>query len=186
MKYFRMNIIFDDLKTPFLLDISSLIYDIELLYDFCLIVYSDDYADYRISNYFYYRYGRHTRREHKVRALKIIKESPLTLEVLIPLIFGFCAALWAFVQAFEKISNRKLNRKKLKLEIERLERENRIKLYDEEKARTEMEIKIRQKEAYRIFFNLLERLEKNPHVMKEISLLPYEEETNNNEFTISE
>lgn len=135
MEYLKVKLTFMDDKKPYLLDISSLFYDFELLHDFCLIAYSDEYKYYKFNNYFWYRKGRPIKEEHRIKTLKIEKESPLTVEVIIGAIVGLSGALWALVQAIERISNWKFNREKLKLEVEKLKKERNIKFYEEQQAR---------------------------------------------------
>jgi len=55
MEHLRIKLTFTNDKNPYLLDISSLFYDFELLHDFFLIVYADDYKYYKLNNYFWYR-----------------------------------------------------------------------------------------------------------------------------------
>ena len=93
------------------MDISSLLYDFELLHDLFLIIYADEYKYYKIANYFWYRKGRPIKREHRIKTLKIEEGSPLTVEIIVSLIFALSGAFWALIQAIERISNWNLNRK---------------------------------------------------------------------------
>ena len=43
MKYLKVKLTFTSIEKPYLLDISSPFFDFELLHDFFLIVYADDY-----------------------------------------------------------------------------------------------------------------------------------------------
>lgn len=166
-------------KSPYLLDISSLFYDFELLHDFCLITWADEYKYYKFNNYFWYRKGRPIKSEHQIKALRIEKESPLTVELIVSALIGLSGAFWALVQAIEKISNWKLNKEKLKQEVEKLKKENNIKFYEEQEARTEFERKLLEREAWNIFNALLRKLEANPLKLKDIKILCYEEEKSN-------
>lgn len=166
-----LRLTFKDEKKPYLLDISSLFYDFELLHNLCLMIYLEDYRDYKFTQYFWYRKGRLLKSEHKIRAFKIVKESPLTVELIIGGIVALSGAFWAIVQAIEKISNWKLNREKLKLEIEKLRRETNRPYYEEERARIELEHRLHEREALPTLLSLVRRLESNPINLKDIEIL---------------
>ncbi len=55
----KMRLVFEVQKKPYFLDVSSLFYDFELLYDLSFLLYAKDYYDYRFSQYFWYRRGGH-------------------------------------------------------------------------------------------------------------------------------
>jgi len=99
----RLRLFFHEEEKPFLLDVSSLFYDFELLYDLSLMLCVEEYDSYRFSRAFWYRRGRPIKAEHKLRVAKIVKESPLTIELGIA---GFVAAtgtMWIMIQIIEKI-----------------------------------------------------------------------------------
>ena len=75
------------------------------------------------------------------------------------------------IQAIGKISNWNLNKKKLRLEIEKLEKEKRIKFYEEEKARREFEQKLLERDAWSIFNSLIRRIEANTLKLEDIEIL---------------
>jgi len=166
----KMRLVFEDQKKPYFLDVSSLFYDFELLYDLSSLLYAKDYYDYRFSQYFWYRRGRPLKDEHRLRAFRIIKESPLTVELILNIVAVSSGAIWLIAQAIEKIGNWKLNREKLKLEIEKLRRESNLLSYDEKRARIEMERKLQERECLMIFNPLLRRLERNSIKLKDIDL----------------
>lgn len=154
----RIRLVFKEERKPYLLDISSLLYDFELLHDYSLLIYAQQYKEYQFTQYFWYRNGRPLRSEHKIRALKITKESPLTIELVLSGIVVLSGAFWIIVQAIEKISNWKLNREKLKLEIEKLKRETNIDYYEKEKTKIELEPRLHEREGRATFYSLLRRL----------------------------
>lgn len=120
MTEYVMTIKFDEDKEPYLLDISSMLYDLELSHDFSVIIANKElYTNYHFNRYFWFRKGRPILQQHRMRALRIVKESPLILEVVIPSL----GAIWILLQIFEKISNWNLNKEKLRLEVEKLRRE---------------------------------------------------------------
>lgn len=113
---------FDDQAEPDLLEISSLFYDINLAYDFAVRTrYYKDYEGYSFDRYFWFRNGRPIKPEHKLRAFTIKKQSPLILEVVVPLV----GCVWVLMQIFQKVQNWSLEREKLELEVSKLRREER-------------------------------------------------------------
>ena len=166
----RMRLVFEDQRKPYFLDVSSLFYDFELLHDLSLLLYAKDYYDYRFSQYFWYRRGRPLKDEHRLRAFRIIKESPLTVELILSIVAVSSGAIWAIAQAIEKVGTWKLNREKLKLEIKKLRRESNLLSYDEKRARIEMEKKLHERECLMIFNSLIRRLESNSIKLKDIDL----------------
>jgi len=179
MDYLRIKLTFMNDEKPYLLDISSLFYDFELLHDFSLIVYENEYKYYKFNNRFWYRKGRPIKSEHRLKVLRIEKESPLTVELIVSAIVGLCGSFWAIVQAIEKISNWKLNREKLKQEVEKLKKENNINFDEEQKVKIEFEKKLLEREARDIFNSLLRRLEANPLKLKDIEISNYDKRKNN-------
>ncbi len=168
--FVKIRLSFEEERKPYLLDVSSLLYDFELLHDLSLLLFEKNYYDFKFSQYFWYRGGRPLKDEHRLRASKIIKESPLTVELLLSSVAVFSGAIWVIVQAIEKISNWKLNRIKLNLEIEKLEYENNIRFYNEQKAKADMEKKLRERECMEIFYSLIKRLESNSIKLIDIDL----------------
>ena len=164
----RLKLVFGEKERPYLLDISSLLYDFELLHDFSLILYAEEYSDYRFSRFFWYRNRRPIKASHKVRAVKIIKESPLTIVIEVSAFVALCGALWALIQAAEKVRNWKLNREKLKSEIE--------------KMKIELEQKIREREASKILYSLIRRLESNPINLVDMEIQVTESDKNDLRF----
>lgn len=149
---------FEERPIPYLLDVSSLLYDVELLHDLGVILWYPQYSAFKFGRYFWYRAARPIEPIHRLRARRIELKSPLAVE----LVFGGIAAAWAFAQVADKIGNWGLNRKKLQLEIEKLEAERNVKLYQEAEARARLEAAIIQREAADILLQVARRLEGNP------------------------
>jgi hypothetical protein len=116
MAEYLLTMQFSEEEKPFLLDITSLLYDLELAHDFGVLATEPEYRGYKFNRFFWYRHGRRIRSMHRVRAARIIKQSPLLLEIVIPSL----GALWVLLQIIEKVSNWKLSREKLEFEVERL------------------------------------------------------------------
>jgi len=168
-KKIKIRLIFKGAEKPYLLDISSLLYDFELLHDLSLILYFEEYKGYKFNRYFWYRNGRSIKKDHQIRTLKIIKESPFTIELLISDIAIISGAFLAIVKAFDVISNWKLNREKLKLEIEKLKKD--LKNYKIEKSALNLERRVHEKDAEEIYNHLIERLDKNPIKLDDIQVI---------------
>lgn len=161
----KLRLIFAEEERPFLLDISSLLYDFELLHDLSLMLCAEEYIDYKFSRRFWYRNGRPIRRDHRLRAAKIVKESPLTIELILAGITVGSGALWVLLQAIEKIQNWGLNRERLRLQVEKLRMEN-------EKLRLELEPKVHQREAQYILDSLTTRLDSIPMKLTDLVIVP--------------
>jgi hypothetical protein len=159
---------FEEAKFPFLLSMSSLLYDIELLHDVSVILSYPEYEGTRmVAPYFFFRNGRPIRPDHMARAAKVVKQSPLTLEVAIAAVGG----LWVLVQIVDKVSNWSLNRKKLRLEIEKLEYETALKQLELADSLTE---RINRFEAERVEQQLVSRLEASEFRLTDMSVRPFD------------
>jgi hypothetical protein len=166
----RMKLVFEDTKRPHLLDITSLLYDFELSHDFSLLLTAEEYSDYRFSRYFWFRKGRRLRSNHMLRAVRIEKLSPLTIELLIASVAVTSGAIWTLAQLIEKVANWRLNRRKLRLEIQKLER-------DEERYReysNKLKAKAEERGAAWILGSLIGRFEENPLNLVDIEIVPEE------------
>ncbi len=156
----------------FLLDVTSLLYDLELMHDFSVLLSFKEYSDFQFSRFFWYRSGRPLGLEHRLRAFRIVKESPLTLEVIV----GAIGGLWILIQMFEKIGNWRLNRKKMRLEVKKLRYEANIKEMEEKSAHLELETALQRREASEMLFQLIKRLESNPMQMVDMDIEIFQEE----------
>lgn len=174
----RMTLVFKEEEEPYLLDISSLLYDFELLHDFSLLLCAEEYLKFHFSQNFWYRNGRPIEPYHKLRAAKIVKQSPLTIELIMAGAVAASGALWILVQAIERISNWKLNREKLQLEIKKLQKE----IENSTRQRmpeANLEQKTEEKGVAWVLNSLIGRLEKNPTNLVEIELRTARNEDDN-------
>lgn len=163
----RMKLVFEDIEKPRLLDITSLLYDFELTHDLSLLLTAEEYSDYRFSRYFWFRNGRPLKSNHRLRAVRIEKLSPLTVELLVASVAVTSGALWTFAQIIEKVTNWKLNRQKLRLEVQKLEREERR--YQE--SSNNLREKVEERGAAWILGSLIGRLEDNPLNLVDIEII---------------
>jgi len=183
-------------KDVLLLDLTSLLYDFELLHDFLVLSILEDYSKYRFAQYFWYRYGRPLEDIDKLRVVEIVKRSPMTIVIAVG---GYVASqiLLPLLTVTEKISNWKLNRRKLELEVEKLQLDvesarmdrylslhaQRVFEVVEEKGQVELErAKVEldkaqlEREKLRTQVSILKRLEKNPIRLIDMSLMVMESE----------
>jgi hypothetical protein len=137
-----VKIVFQDIpKYPYkvtLYDFSYLINNLRLLYEYTSIIsipyYKKLFYQSNATPDFLDVSTTILRPENQLYLNKIHYESPLGLEVIIPVSAALIGMPWVLIQAFDKISNWKLNRTKLKLEITNL-------YLDAEKKMLEMESK---------------------------------------------
>lgn len=122
MEGFVLSLQFSDEELPLLQDVSTLFYDLQLAHDFGALLTSHERPNYSFGSTFWFRNGRPVPRAEKIRAARIVKESPLLLEVVVPAL----GALWILVQILEKVSDRPLVREKLERELFKLRREDAI------------------------------------------------------------
>lgn len=158
LRRIKMTLVFSETEVSFLRDISSLFYDLELLHDLMILANVEDYWRYRFTNAFYYRTGRPVQPIHRMRVGKIVKESPLTIELVAATIGAFLV----LIQAFEKMVYLPLNREKLRLEVKNLGLEGDRRVLELESMELEMMESRLGIEGMKIFLNLLRRLENNP------------------------
>lgn len=110
---------FSESKPPFLQDVSNLLFDFELAYDFGVILIEPEYSQYKFGRYFWYRNKWRLYEKHRLRAAEIELHSPMFLKLLAPSLAGLAGLL----QIIQTVSNWSLNREKLELEVSKLRRE---------------------------------------------------------------
>lgn len=138
---------------PLLLSLSSLLYDIELAHDLSVLLTYPEYGERALAApFFFYRDGRPLLPAHRARTSLVSKQSPLFLEIVV----GASAALWTLLQIIDKVSNWNLNREKLRLEIQKLQRENSIKRPELDE---EYEERLQRRGAKQIEQRLIKRLD---------------------------
>ena len=179
---------FEDRPGVCLLDLSSLLYDINLLYDAIVLSLFPKYEDYKFSEYFWYRRGRPIEQNHRLMLKRIRSDSPIELVTVITAAAASVGVLWALLQAIEKIQNWNLNHQKLELEVDNLIRERQKrnaeleKIYlERETAMMEIERVFAEKESHEIINRILRRIEKLNIIATEVDFSISEEDTNNEE-----
>lgn len=98
----------------------SLLKYLEIINDIGVVTVDKKYEKINIDKYFYYKSSRPIELDQRFIITEVSKKSPLTLTVVLASIGG----LWVLIQIIDKVANWRLNREKLRLEVERLKHEN--------------------------------------------------------------
>jgi len=113
----------DEDQFPLLLEVTSFLYDFNLLYEFLRMGLDEQYFGSSFSQYSWNRKGRPLRNEDRLRVVHLQHESPIHLVTVAIATPGAIAAAWGILQIVEKISNWPLNREILKLQRDKLRKE---------------------------------------------------------------
>jgi len=172
--YFRIQIVGSEETFPLVLDVSSFLYDLNLLYEIARLATDPNYGEFKFSRFVYYRGGRPLRDEDRLHVQSLRQESPLALVAVLAAVPVAIGAVWGVVQIVDKIGNASLNRRKLRAEVEKLERENRDSINSahglipntDEQVRSVLRIR----EAEQYFDNVAGRLERSSVRIKELEI----------------
>lgn len=110
------------------------------------------------------------KKEHKLYLNKINQNSPLVLEVIIPLAASLAGIPWLILQSAQKIRNWNLERRKLEVEVEKAELdliEKKAKLVNEQ---LDIEEKLLKREALQTYYNILKRIENHPFFAVDVEI----------------
>ncbi|MBV9928115.1 MAG: hypothetical protein JOZ96_24060 [Acidobacteria bacterium] len=113
-------------KFPPLNDVYTFLHDVNLIYEISRVATDPNY-DFSLSELVYSReegLNIHMRDEDRLHVESMSKNSPLELSTLVVAVPAAVGAIWGVVQIIEKVVNFRLNRRKLREEVRRLEREN--------------------------------------------------------------
>lgn len=162
-----LTLSFKEDERPYLQDVTDLLYNFEKLHDLSVVIAEEEYGSFRFSHNFLFRKGSPIKPKHKLKAVRIVKESPLIIEVAVASITG----LGALIFMIEKIGNWDLTKEKLELEVRKLRRE------EEREKRAAIEVHSRTLEqlfhergASKIFEDLSTRLSESPIVLQDIEI----------------
>jgi hypothetical protein len=115
-EYYQISLHGEEGDYPSLIDISSFLYDFNLLYEFSRLIVDPRYGDYRFSRYSGYRNARRIYPGDRLLVESLLVESPIALTVAVVLTVPSAAAIWALTQAFERIANFRINRDILRIQ----------------------------------------------------------------------
>lgn len=113
-------------RFPLLNDMYTFLHDFNLIYEISRVSTDPNY-NFSLSELSYSReegFKIHMRDEDRLHVESMSKQSPLELTTLVVAVPAAVGAIWGLVQIVEKVVNFRLNRKKLKEEVMKLEREN--------------------------------------------------------------
>src|SRR5271169_907439 len=121
--YFRIALSGEEGDYPALIDISSYLYDFNLLYEFSRLVVDPKYEGYKFSRFTGYRNAKRVLPDDRLEIESLRIESPIELVTIIAAVPAAAMTLWVLAQAFEKIANFRINRDILKLQRDNLRKE---------------------------------------------------------------
>ena len=158
--------------------LSSFLSDLNLLNECLALALIAEYSDFNFSQFFFYRKGRPLKKEHKLYLNKINHNSPLVLEVIVPLAASAAGIPWLILQSAQKIRNWKLERRKLKIEVQKAEfdlNEKKAKFVNEQ---LDIEEKLLKREALQAYNNILKRIENHPFFAVDVEIEIMEPDNN--------
>lgn len=122
--HFRIRLTASDETIPILGDVTNFLYDLNLIYEIARLATDPKYKEFQFSKFVFYRKGRPLEADDRLHIQSLTLKSPLYVEGIFGLVYGAIGAAWGLVQIGEKFANARLNHRKLKAEVEKLEREN--------------------------------------------------------------
>ena len=158
---------FSEGKPPLLRDVTNLLYDLDLAYEFGVLLTEREYRKFKFSQYFWFRKGRPISDEHRLQADRIALQSPLDLGVVAASLGG----IWILLQIIERVQNWSMAREKLQLEVEKLRRESAA-AHDEmiNKYSDDFNELVRRREAGGISNRIVHRLDESDFKLKQLEL----------------
>lgn len=166
-----------------LLELSNFIYDFSLLHDCLALSTIDEYKKYYFSHYFWYRNGRPLQPEHKLYLNKINHNSPLALEVVIPLTAAVLGMPLTIIKGIEMVRTWKIKEEKLKLEVEKLHLEVNKENVDSFKQDIELQNVLLERESLAIFNRIVRRIEERQLTATDIEVTILDKKKNDNNTT---
>ena len=123
----RFHIFGDQEDHPALFDIATLLWDVNLLFETSVLATAPAYetkTPHFSSPWYYARNAHRLHPEHRLRVEHLRQESPLDLQNVILLTGAAIGGIVGVATVVEKFAKVRLERRKLLLEVEKLEREN--------------------------------------------------------------
>lgn len=121
-QFFRIHLVGEEGAYPDLLGVSTFLLDLTTTYEVVRLGLDD--PDHEFTRFTLYRNRQRVRPDEKLLLESLRHESPLDLTALFLATGSGVGTLWVLVQIIDKIWNMKLNHRKLRAEVEKLEREN--------------------------------------------------------------
>ncbi len=172
--YFRITLRGDESDYPAVSDISSFLYDFNLLYEFSRVVVDPAYEGYRFSRYSGYRNAKRVSLDDRLEIESLRIGSPIWLIMIVAAAPAAAMTLWVMTQTFDKIANFRLNREILKLQRDKLKRELWAAPGNAPAELPESEVSFREqlhaREADYYFGRVEQHLQESPVRIKEIDI----------------
>jgi hypothetical protein len=121
--YFQIRLRGREDDYPPLLDVSSFLYDFNLIYEFSRLGSDPKYSLYSFSQFSWNRNARRLANDDRLRVVSLRHESPLALIVVVAAVPSAVGAIWGVIQIVEKMANWPLNREILKLQRDKLRKD---------------------------------------------------------------
>jgi hypothetical protein len=120
--YFEILLEGQENPLPALLDVTSFLYDVNLLYEFSRIAVDPKYAEYHFSpEQSWRRDGRPLSDSDRLHVVQLRHESPIFISLTVAAVAGAVAAVWGMVQIVDKVYNMPVDHKLKRLQCEMLE-----------------------------------------------------------------
>jgi hypothetical protein len=111
-------------------EVGLFVFDIDSLYELLRLSVDPEYEDFNFTRFALYRNAKRVDTPDKMYINLLQLASPLEMASAIAVYAGAAASvaatLWVLVQTFERIYNLKLNREKLRLEVEKLRKDSNL------------------------------------------------------------
>lgn len=156
---------------PTLLDVTSFLYDFNLLYEFSRLAVDPRYADYKFTpEYSWMRNNRPLEDADRLHLVELRHQSPIAFIVIVAAVPSAVAAVWGMLQIVEKVVDWPVDREKKRLELEKLRGDlksaNLSPFQDEQSYRDHL----RERNATSFIDRTAERLRISPIKIREIEV----------------
>jgi len=172
--YFRIRLTGSEESFPSLLEVSSFLYDFNLLYEISRLATDPRYRDFKFSRFVFYRGGRPLDGRDRLYVQSLSHGSPIVIVGVVTAVVTGIGGVWGIIQIADKVTNARLNRRKLRAEVEKLERENReaTTLPHDMMPESEEEFRrvLRIREAEHYYDNVAGRLERSSVRVRELEI----------------
>jgi len=130
-------------------DLVGSLWNVELLYDFALLLAHPAYQDFPLAEpgLFFAEGWQRVEQDHRLQVVSVEHNSPLLFLALIPLAFAGAGGVWAVTQTVDKIANFRLNRRKLKADVVKSEADARKANAEADAAEFDLQVRRRNAEA---------------------------------------
>lgn len=130
----RLRLLGSESSFPMLADVENFLYDLNFLYEIVRLAADPQYERFRFSHNVFYRRGRPLEDEDRLHVESLTLASPIDIHLVVNLNLGLAAgtvagtatliSILAYADKIATLLNLPLERRKLRAEVEKLEREN--------------------------------------------------------------